>query len=171
MKREVETVRLWLRPCRLEDTEGVHALWTDECVRCFLFDGCAISSDEARSFIRGSLSSFESHGYGLWLVFERGLSRLVGFAGFLRADGEPPNLLYGVHPDFWGRGYATEAATAVLRYAVEVLGVAGVRADVDEPNVASVRVLEKLGMRRVGRAIIKGRPLLYFEQPSTEGAS
>ena len=154
----------------MEDEQRVHALWADERVRHFLFDGRVITPGEARSFIEGSLASFEGRGYGLWLVFERCSGRLVGFAGFLRSGGEPPNLLYGVHPDCWGRGYATEAAAAVLRYAVEGLGVGGVRADVDEPNVASVRVLEKLGMRRVGRAVIQGRPLLYFEQPETGGA-
>ena len=170
MGRELETARLLLRPSCVDDSERVHALWADERVRLFLFDGRVISPDEARSFIEASVSSFEGHGYGLWLVFERRPGRLVGFAGLLRSDGESPNLLYGIHPDFWGRGYATEAAGAVLRYAAESLGVARVRADVDEPNVASVRVLEKLGMRRVGRAVVTGRPLLYFERPSTAGA-
>jgi ribosomal-protein-alanine N-acetyltransferase len=171
MGRELETARLLLRPSCVEDSERVHALWADERVRLFLFDGRAISPDEARSFIEESVSNFEDHGYGLWLVFERRRpGRLVGFAGLLRSDGESPNLLYGIHPDFWGRGYATEAAGAVLRYAAESLSVARVRADVDEPNVASVRVLEKLGMRCVGRAVVTGRPLLYFERPSTAGA-
>jgi RimJ/RimL family protein N-acetyltransferase len=51
-----------------------------------------------------------------------------------------------------------------LGYALEALAVPKVSADVDEPNAASVRVLEKLGMRRVRRALVEGRPLLYFER-------
>jgi RimJ/RimL family protein N-acetyltransferase len=57
----------------------------------------------------------------------------------------------------------------VLSYAFEELALSQVKADVDEPNVASVRVLEKLCMRRTGRAVVEGRPLLYFEQARGEG--
>lgn len=170
---ELGTTNLRLRPCRREDVSLVHALWTNELVRYFLFDDRIISLDDARLFVEGSLANFERYGYGLWLVFPaRESSRLVGFAGFLRLEEETPGLIYGVHPDFCGRGYATEAAGAVLRYAFEEPGLPQVKADVDEPNAASVRVLEKLGMRRTGRAVVKGRPLLYFERsrPESEAA-
>jgi RimJ/RimL family protein N-acetyltransferase len=154
----------------MEDVPLVHALWTDEHVRYFLFDDRIISPDEARLFVEGSLANFEQYGYGLWLVFPaRESYRLVGFAGFLCLEEETPGLIYGVQPDFCGRGYATEAAGAVLRYAFEELDLTKVKADVDEPNAASVRVLEKLGMRRTGRAVVKGRPLLYFERSRVEG--
>lgn len=170
MRLELETFRLRLRPCRLEDIELVWALWTNERVRRFLFDGRVISPDEARSFVEASLANFEQYGYGLWLVFTRGAKQSVGFAGFLRSEEGVPNLIYGTHPDFWNEGYATEAAGAVLSYAFESLALSQVKADVDEPNVESVRVLEKLGMKRVDRAVVDGRPLLYFERRHTENA-
>jgi RimJ/RimL family protein N-acetyltransferase len=72
-------------------------------------------------------------------------------------------LIYGIHPNLWGNGYATEAANAVLHYVLEELALPKIRADVDEPNISSVQVLEKLGMKRTGRAVVKGHPLLYFE--------
>jgi len=159
--RELETARLRLRPCRADDAEQVHALWTDARVRHFLFDDRTLSAEEARSHIEASLASFERHGYGLWLAFARG-GGLVGFAGLLRADADPPNLIYGTRPEHWGSGYATEAACAVLNYALKTLRLPKVRADVDGPNLASVRVLEKLGMKRT-RAAARGAPLLYFE--------
>ena len=163
--RELETARLRLRPCADGDARLAHALWTDASVRRFLFDDRVISVDEARSFVAASLATFERHGYGLWLAYERSDGRVVGFAGFLSSEEEGvPLLIYGVHPDCWGEGYATEAAGAVLGYALESLSVPKVLADVDEPNAASVRVLEKLGMRRVRRALVEGRPLLYFER-------
>jgi RimJ/RimL family protein N-acetyltransferase len=170
MKRALETTRLRLQPCRSVDVELTHALWSHERVRRFLFDGRVITPDEARSFVLESLANFEQSGYGLWLVFVRESNRLVGFAGLLRSEEEVPNLIYGIHPDFWGEGYATEAARAVLSYALEKLALAKVKADVDEPNVGSVRVLEKLGMKRVNRAVVEGRPLLYFELASRETA-
>ncbi len=160
----LETTRLQLRPCQIEDIQLVHTLWTNDRIRYFLFDNRVISSDEARSHIEDSLANFERHGYGLWLVFVRDIDRLVGFAGFLPSEEGTPSLIYGVHPDRWGYGYATEAASAVLSYALEKLALPKVRADVDEPNIASVRVLEKLGMRRTGREVVNGHPLLYFEK-------
>ena len=164
----LETSRLQLRPCQIEDIQLVHALWTNDRVRYFLFDNRVISSDEARSHIEDSLASFEQYGYGIWLVFERSIERLVGFAGFLGSEEGTPSLIYGVHTERWGYGYATEAASTVLTYALEQLRIPKVRADVDEPNIASVRVLEKLGMRRTGREVVKGHPLLYFERSRLE---
>jgi RimJ/RimL family protein N-acetyltransferase len=160
----LETTRLQLRPCQIEDIQLVHTLWTNDRIRYFLFDNRVISSDEARSHIEDSLANFEQYGYGLWLVFVRDIDRFVGFAGFLPSEEGTPSLIYGVHPDRWGYGYATEAASAVLSYALEKLALPKVRADVDEPNIASVRVLEKLGMRRTGREVVNGHPLLYFEK-------
>jgi len=164
MGHELTTSRLRLEPCRIEDIERTHALWTADHVRRFLFDDRQISHAEARSFIEASLASFESYGYGLWLILERDTNQLVGFAGLLRAEEEAPNLIYGIHLGFGGNGYATEAAGRVLRYALESLEITKVKADVDEPNVESVRVLEKLNMKRVHRAVLEGRPLLYFER-------
>jgi len=167
MRLELETSRLRLQPCRLEDIELVRALWTNERVRRFLFDGRVISPDEARSFVAASLAKFEQYGYGLWLVFARGAKQ---FVGFLRSEEGVPYLIYGIHPDFWNGGCATEAAGAVLSYAFDSPGLAQVKADVDEPNVESVRVLEKLGMKRVNRAVVDGRTLLYFERRPAENA-
>ena len=164
MKLELKTPRLRLQPCHIEDLERIHALWTDAHVRRFLFDHRMISLDEARSFIETSRENFERHGYGLWLVFERDANHPIGFAGLLRSDEEAPNLIYGIHPDSCGAGYATEAASRVLRYALDTLALSKIKADVDEPNVQSVRVLEKLNMKQVTRAVVGGRPLLYFER-------
>lgn len=160
---EFKTDRLWLRPSRVEDVEPLHALWTNHHVRHFLFDDRVISLDEARAFVETSVANFDQHGYGLWLLFALETNHFVGFAGFLRSEEETPNLIYGVHPDFCKKGYATEAAGAVLNYAWSDLSLAKVKADVDEPNVLSVRVLEKLGMSCVGRRVVAGRSLLDFE--------
>ena len=71
--------------------------------------------------------------------------------------------MFATRPDLWGQGYATEAAAAVLRYAHASLRLERVAADADEPNAASIAVLEKLGMQRNGREVTEGRPLLLFE--------
>ena len=160
----LSTTRLDLRPVQIGDVEVVHALWTNSDVRHFLFDERMIPLDEARSIVEQSLLSFQERGFGIWLVSSHQTAQLVSFAGLIQSSDESPNLIYGVHPDFWGNGFATEAAKAVLDYAFDTLGLKSVKADVDEPNVTSVRILEKLGMKQIRRAIVAGRPLLYYEQ-------
>ena len=148
---------------QIGNLELVHELWTNSGVRHFLFDDRVIPLDEARSLVEQSVRSFEERGYGIWLVFSRETENLIGFAGLLQSSDESPNLIYGVHPEFCGNGLATEAAKAVLDHAFDTLALDSVKADVDEPNVISVRILEKLGMKQIRRAIAAGRPLLYYE--------
>jgi ribosomal-protein-alanine N-acetyltransferase len=177
----LHTERLRLRPCRPDDLDALHSVWTEAVVQRFLFDDRELSRKDARSFVDGSAASFANHGYGLWLFFERSddlvvLERsgnpiaferagapIAGFSGLLPSSPGPPRLVFGTRPRLWRRGYATEAAGAVLHHAFAVLGITRVVADVDEPNAASIRVLQKLGMARTRRAIANGRALLYYE--------
>jgi ribosomal-protein-alanine N-acetyltransferase len=147
----------------MDDLQIIHQLWTNDHVRHFLFDDRIISLDEARKFVERSLISFRENGYGIWLVYLRGDDQPIGFAGFLGSSETEPSLIYGIHPDHVGRGYATEAAGGVLNYGLRELRLPKVRADVDEPNGISVRVLEKLGMKQVGRKIIKRQSILNYE--------
>ena len=143
----LETARLLLRPCTLEDLDALHRFWTDPEVRRYLWDDQVISREQAETMLQRSLASFRTHGFGLWIVYCAGEEAMVGFCG-LSLTGDPPQveLLYGIAPSLWGQGLATEAARAVLRYGLEALRLVRIGAGADVPNVASVRVLEKLGM-------------------------
>lgn len=163
MKYLLHTDRLQLRPCQNNDLDSLHELWIETNVRRFLFDDRQISREEAKLFIDTSIANFKDCGYGMWVFFEGQNELMAGFAGLLHSPEGPPSLIFGTRPQLWGRGYATEAASAVLRYVFDVLGLEHAIADVDEPNAASIRVLESLGMSRTRRAIINGRPLLYYE--------
>lgn len=163
MSHLLRTERLSLRPCQMSDLGAIHQLWTESDVRRFLFDDRQITHEEAKSFIEASVVSFASHGYGIWLFFEHQNDQMAGFSGLLHSLQSSPSLIFGTRPQLWGRGYAKEATLSVLRYAFDVLGLKKVEADVDEPNQASIRVLEALGMSRTRRAIINDCPLLYYE--------
>ncbi|MEO1349232.1 MAG: GNAT family N-acetyltransferase [Cyanobacteria bacterium J06635_15] len=163
MSHLLRTERLSLRPCQMSDIGAIHQLWTGSDVRRFLFDDRQITHEEAKSFIEASVVSFASHGYGIWLFFEHQNDQMAGFSGLLHSLQSSPSLIFGTRPQLWGRGYAKEATLSVLRYAFDVLGLKKVEADVDEPNQASIRVLEALGMSRTRRAIINDCPLLYYE--------
>lgn len=163
MSHSIHTERLNLRPCQISDLNSVHQLWAEADVRRFLFDDQQISLEEARSFIEASAVSFANYGYGIWLFSEHQSDRVAGFSGLLHSPQGAPNLIFGTQPQLWGRGYAKEATFSILCYVFDVLGLEKVEADVDEPNKASIRVLEALGMSQSRRAIVNERPLLYYE--------
>lgn len=149
----IQTSRLWLRPFAPEDVDVLHRLWTDPDVRRYLWDDKIIERDRAAGEVEDSIASFEANGFGMWVVMLAGATEVSGFGGF-RRFGSPPDkkeLMYGVAPRLWGRGYATEIAEALLRFGFERLGEHRLWARTDPPNVASMRVMEKAGMTFVGR--------------------
>lgn len=95
--------------------------------------------------------------------FEHQSDQVAGFSGLLHSLQGSPSLIFGTQPHLWGRGYTKEATLSILSYTFDVLGLKRVEADVDEPNKASIRVLEALGMSPTRRAIVNERLLLYYE--------
>ena len=139
----------------------LHRLWTDPAIRKYLFDDEIITRERAEQEVRGAIECFWTRGFGQWLVLEKGLP--IGFCG-LRPFGEPPEVevLYGLAPEHWGRGLATEAARAVMASAFEEHGLGRLYAGADPPNTASFRVMERLGMKPVQRARSGDREALYY---------
>ena len=140
------TERLVLRPVSARDHAALLAHWTTPDVRRFLFDGGIISADEVTEAIRDSAGDFAAAGYGMWLVNEKDHTDLVGTAGLRTLEDLGLEIFYSLAPGSWGKGYATEAARAVLEHALGPLGLPEVLAEVDGGNTASVAVVERLGM-------------------------
>jgi RimJ/RimL family protein N-acetyltransferase len=92
--------------------------------------------------------------FGAWVVVERDTNIVVGDIGFLGPpDGDGVvEVGYSVIPERRGLGYATEAATALVGWALAQPGVTAVLAHCDATNAASIRVLERAGFGRVGEA-------------------
>jgi ribosomal-protein-alanine N-acetyltransferase len=154
---QLETTRLRLRPCAGADLDALHALFTDPGVRRFLWDDRMIAREEAARVIEASVASFASHGFGQWLAFPREGDALVGFSGLRSVEGTPDvELLYALDPAHWGRGLAQEAARAVLQHGFTTVGLLRILARADAPNAASIRVMERLGMRFERRGLEHG---------------
>jgi RimJ/RimL family protein N-acetyltransferase len=109
---------------------------------------------ESHEYVLASLEAAREdprHVYDLAVIL-KSEDLLIGRCGF--AIGDPDDeqavLWYTLHPDSWGHGYAPEAARALVGFGFRELGLHRVWADTDPENLASVRVLEKLGMRREG---------------------
>ena len=160
---EIQTPRLLMRPAGEPDIEPLHRLWVEPAVRRFLWDDEEIPVDRARDVVRDSIEHWSSRRFGLWTLALAADAPLVGFCGFRPAEwAEAPELLFGLSATHWGRGLALEAARAAVTYAFDTLGVTGVVAATDPPNTASVRVLERLGMRFERQGRLEGLDTLFF---------
>jgi [ribosomal protein S5]-alanine N-acetyltransferase len=148
---ELRTARLRLRPVSLADLDPLHALWTDAEVRRFLWDDQMIPRERAAAEIDASIASFDAHGFGMWALSSAPENALAGFCGLRRfGEAEEVEVLYGLAPRLWGRGLATEAAREVLRFGFEEIRLDRIFGRTDPPNVASRRVLDRLGMVLIG---------------------
>ena len=161
---KIQTPRLLLRPAGEPDIEPLHRLWIEPGVRRFLWDDEEIPVDRARAVVLDSLEHWSSRHFGLWTLSLSAGAPLVGFCGFRPPEwAEAPELLFGLSATHWGRGLALEAARAAASYAFDTLGVTRVVAATDPPNTASVRVLERLGMRFERQGRLQGLETLFFK--------
>ena len=154
MDHLLSTERLSLRPVTADDHAALLAHWTQLDVRRFLFDGAALSAAEVTETIGESIRDFAASGYGIWLIELGSRAGLVGTAGLRPLEESGLEIFYSLAPGAWGRGYATEAARAVVEYGLGALGLPEVLAEVDEGNAASVAVVKRLGMTPY--AVVRG---------------
>ena len=131
--------------------DDFHRLVQDDHVRRYLMDGELLPREWSEQRVLDSAGLFERCGVGLWLAHQRETGDVVGFCGLLGVPSihPQPQLVYAMFERFTGQGYATEMARASIAEARRHSGFSTIVASVDEANVASVRVLEKLGFRRL----------------------
>ncbi len=160
---DLTTSRLRLVPAGEQDIDALHAMLTDADVRRYLCDDKLVPRSFAEDLARNSRDTFESHGMGLWLIQESANATPIGFCLLRPPDEHPmPELLYALLPGAWGRGLAIEAARAVIDYAFTTLDCVEILAEMDEPNSASARVAEKLGMTFIGTRPGPAHTLLQY---------
>jgi [ribosomal protein S5]-alanine N-acetyltransferase len=158
----LEAPRLTLRPWTRDDIDELFAMWTRPEVRRFLWDDKVITRERAEEAVEAFVAQ-ASDGIGGWMILERTEGAFAGFVGLIRREPGDPELLYGLAPEWWGRGLATEAGRAVLAYAFGHVACARVTAATDVPNAASARVLERLGMRVTHRGTLNGLDTWFYE--------
>jgi [ribosomal protein S5]-alanine N-acetyltransferase len=147
MNFTLETVRLTMLRMRAADVEAVCHIANEPGVRKYLFDDKPVAPKLILDILAKSDAGFEERKLGIWTVREKDAERAIGFCGLRRArDLDEIEILYALSESKWTRGYAIEAASAVLRYAFDRAECDNIIGIADVPNVASWRVLEKLGM-------------------------
>ncbi len=160
----IVTERLLLTPYEAGDLDELHALWCSPGVRRFLFDDELIPLEFVRDELASNARQFETHGWGQWKAMSRNEDRLIGFCGF-REFHEPPELelLFGLDESVWGQGLAVEMARTLIGLGFRRWGFERIQGSTDAPNRASIRVMEKLGMKQCRREMTNGLDTVYFE--------
>jgi ribosomal-protein-alanine N-acetyltransferase len=145
VRPEIRTARLRLRPPALDDLEAVYAYASDPAVVRYMGWPRHTSRGMTRAFLRSRAVEFAERGTGTFLVELDGA--VIGSTGLHLYDDAPAATGYIVVRSHWGHGYATEATLAMIALAREN-GLPRVEAGCHPDNAASIRVLEKCGLRR-----------------------
>ena len=145
---EVESARLRLRAFTLEDLEDLSRIAGDAEVMRHMGGGLPFTRDETLQSLTNIVNAFSRRGYGRWAVEKKEGGALIGYCGLAHGSDEiGVELVYLLAREEWGKGIASEAAAATLRYGFESLGFDSIAALTRPDNWRSRRVMERLGMR------------------------
>ena len=165
------TERLALRRMTDRDLDWLCALYDDADVTLHL--GGLKTRGQVADMLRTRVIGYydANPGLGAWMTIERATGDQVGFHLLNNIQGETIiQVGYGLLKPAWGKGYATEMAVAVVRYGFAELGLPRIAGIASLPNVASQRVLAKIGLERNGErafdhpAYASSGPMAWFER-------
>jgi ribosomal-protein-alanine N-acetyltransferase len=159
----LETSRLTLRPFAADDLEDMARLFANE--RFMRFSMGPMTREQTATFMEKVLGWNRAGLPSQFAVIDRATETLFGYCGFIHqeVDGEKEvEIGYRLHPDFWNRGLATEAARAVRDHAFRDLQLERVISLIHPENHASRRVTEKNGMTIEKETIFRGFPAFVF---------
>lgn len=153
----VETERLTLRGFREADVDGLFALAQDPLIAEYV----AYNNAPLREACWRSIALWMGHwtlrGFGIWAVEERSTGTLIGRIGIWQPEGWPGTEVgWLLGREFWGQGFATEAARASLEWGFEHLDVDELVSLIQPSNVASIAVAGRIGERYRGLVPFRG---------------
>lgn len=146
------TLRLRLRQLRADDLQDLYAYASDSEIDQYTPWTRYQSLAEAQADLTEYVGEYERDGFGVWGIEHQADSRLIGITNLSmpHRHHRRSELGYTIARTYWGQGYATEAVQAVVSFGFEQMQLNRIEALVLPNNVASARVLEKVGMRYEG---------------------
>jgi RimJ/RimL family protein N-acetyltransferase len=166
------TERLILRCHTLADYPDCLALWGDPVVTRYI-GGTPLSPEDVWSRLLRYIGHWAALGFGYWVAREEASGLFVGEVGFAdyRRAIEPgfdgtPEIGWVLSPSAWGKGFATEAVSAVVAWGDRHFGAQRTVCIIDPQHVASLRVATKCGYGEYGRADYKGQPRILLARPA-----
>jgi RimJ/RimL family protein N-acetyltransferase len=170
----IRSERLRLRELELQDDEFILDLLNEAPFVRFIGDKGVRNLPDAREYIlKGPMDSYRRFGFGLYLAMLADSALPIGICGLVKRDSLPDvDVGFAFLTRYWSRGYAAESAAAVLAYATQQLQLPRIVAITAPDNLASIAVLEKIGLRfeRMVRLTENGAELKMFG-PSPEDRS
>ena len=142
---EIRTERLVLRRPRVDDLDAMFEIMSNPAAMRYWSTLPHADRDVTRPWLDKKIARNADGGENYFIELD---GRVIGEVG----AGRLPDFGFMIHPDFWGRGFATEASIAFIAYAFRNTAATELLADVDPRNVASLRVLDRLGFAETGRA-------------------
>ena len=159
-----ETPRLLLKPILESDLNILHSIFVNPYVRKYLCDDNIFSLTQVEEMLVESQKLFNEQKFGLWLIETKNEREVIGFVGlWYFFDEKQPQLIYALLPEATKKGYATEAAIKIVEYCFNQLGYQYVLASCDRPNVDSMKVAQRIGMKQVEEKLVDDKPLLFFK--------
>ena len=164
----LETERLKLREIMPSDAAVMYNLNLDPEVIRYTGDPPFESVNEAGTFIK-NYPDYAKNGYGRWAVVRKEDGEVLGWCGlkYLAESGET-DIGYRFFKKYWGQGYATESAEACLHFGFEKLGLDTIVARAMHENLASIHVMEKLGMTYWKETDCKEHPAVCYKITKTD---
>jgi RimJ/RimL family protein N-acetyltransferase len=157
------SARLVLRMFRESDLDAYAAMCGDPEVMRYLGDGHPLTRDEAWRNMALVLGHWDLRGFGLWAVEERSTGRMAGRVGCWQPEGWPGvEIGWALAREFWGRGYATEAANTVIADSFSRLRQRRLISLIDPRNGSSIAVALRLGMRRESETVVMGHTAVVY---------
>ena len=148
-----------------EDKEGFRALATDPLVMRYINTGVPWKDEQIDEFLQRQMRWQAMHRYSMWKLLSKPDGALIGICGIqpVTLEGrDEVEIGWWLTPAEWGKGLATEAATAALRFAFDNAGLNRIIAIAQPANRASTRVMEKLGMTFEREAVHKGIGVVVY---------
>jgi ribosomal-protein-alanine N-acetyltransferase len=144
-----ETDRLILRELTTDDAPFIFHLVNEPAWLQFIGDKGVRNIDDAVNYIQnGPVKSYNTNGFGLWLVIDKQENIPIGMCGLIKRDSlEDVDMGFAYRAVYRSKGYGVEAATATLAYAKHTLGLTRIVAIANQDNVRSLKLLEKVGFQ------------------------
>jgi len=142
-----ETKRLQIRHLIPDDLDGLAALCADPVAMQYMGDGDILTREECAGWIETCHKKYADRGYGTSGVFHGETGDFMGFCGVVRTpDSDFDEIIYALAQPYWGKGYATEAASAMLDYVFEISALDAIYSTIHPENTTSQKMMAKLGM-------------------------
>jgi ribosomal-protein-alanine N-acetyltransferase len=164
MKIFIQTKRLILRELLSTDVDGMFSLNSDPEVHRYLGTSPVTTKVHSQKDIEFIQRQYVANGIGRWAVIERSTNIFLGWAGLKLITTQTNNhidyydLGYRLINKYWGQGYATESAQAIVNYGFKTLNLREIYGIADVLNTGSIRVLEKVGLKKLETFDYMGNP-------------